>query len=71
MKGARLIVPGCKGFFTPEPEAFGILTVEAIEHYKVKCVMPDGSPIWIPIREFEILEWPTNGSGNSQPDELV
>lgn len=62
MKGARLILPGCTGFFTPEPDAFGELSVIAVEHYKVKCLTSEGEIIFVPIREFEVLSWPTNGT---------
>lgn len=67
MKGARLIIPGCTGFFTPEPDAFGELSVIAVEHYKVKCLTSAGEIIFVPIREFEVLSWPTDGSVQDDP----
>jgi hypothetical protein len=66
MKGARLIVKGCTGFWTTYPDE-GELHVIDIQHYRVKCTNPKGETMWIPLREFEVLDFPKE-STDGPPD---
>lgn len=66
MKGARLIVPGCTGFDvtekSPEPT---LLHVLGHHHYRVWCATPDGCFLYIPFRNFILLNFPREADERS------
>lgn len=59
MKGSRLIVQGCTGFdiTDPNPEPTE-LKVVGFRHYRVICLNPEGETLYIPLRNFEVLNFP-------------
>lgn len=61
MTYGRLIVQGCTGFdrkdSKPEPT---LLYVLGLHHYRVWCADPEGNFLYIPIRDFEVLDFPKN-----------
>lgn len=62
MKGGRLITKGCTGFWTLYPDE-GELTVLDLHHYRVKCSNSQGETMWVPLREFELLDFPKPTKG--------
>lgn len=71
MKGARFILPGCTGFHVRHPE-WGELEVLGMQHYRVICksmLNPLDLPIYIPMRDFEVLNYPRDENCNKDEKE--
>ena len=60
MKGARFILPGCTGFNRRHPE-WGEFLVQRVRGYNVLCTKLDSEDLsthYIPMRDFEVLDFP-------------
>lgn len=59
MKGGRLIVPGCTGFDIKDKKSEPtLLHVLGHRHYRVWCATPTGEFLYVPFRDFILLDFP-------------